>query len=72
MFLASARALADLVSQDDLDSGKLYPPLAEIRSVSLEIAVAVAEKAHQCGLARVTKVDNLRETIKQQMYDPHY
>jgi len=70
MFLASARALANLVSQDDLDSGKLYPPLAEIRNVSLEIAVVVAEKAHECGLARVTKPDNLRETIKRQMYDP--
>ena len=72
MFLASARALANLVSEDNLDAGTLYPPLSEIRNVSLEIAVAVAEKAYECGVARVPPVDNLGASIKSLMYDPRY
>ena len=72
MFLASVKALAEQVSQQSLDAGTLYPPLCDIRKVSLEIAVALAEKAYECGLARDPKPDNLRETIQDMMYDPRY
>ncbi len=71
MFLASARALADCVTQKDLDMGAIYPPLPEIRRVSLEIAVAVAEQAVQEGLAEVDNAD-WRTTIAEMMYDPKY
>src|SRR5262245_29389081 len=42
LFLAAARTLAGLVRQDDLDHGALYPPLREIRKISLAIAASVA------------------------------
>ena len=72
MFLASAKSLAEQVSQESLDAGTLYPPLRNIRQVSLEIAVALAEKAYECGIAQDPKPDNLRETIQRMMYDPRY
>lgn len=72
MFLEAARALADLVSEQDLAAGTLYPPLANIRQVSLAIAVAVAEKAWQQGLARVKRPANVEAMISSQMYDPNY
>jgi malate dehydrogenase (oxaloacetate-decarboxylating)(NADP+) len=72
MFLAAARALANEVSEDDLFEGRIYPPLARIREVSLAIAVAVAKVAYDQGLARVPKPDNLRSHIKAQMFDPSY
>lgn len=72
MFLASAQALADLVSQDDLDAGTLYPPLSEIRNVSLAIAVAVAEKAWEHGLARGLRPADLKQKISGLMYHPDY
>ena len=72
MFLASVKALAGLVSQQSLDAGTLYPPLGEIRKVSLEIAVALAEKAYECGVAQNPKPSDLRGTIEALMYDPEY
>ena len=43
VMILAAETLAGLVTQDDLDTGCVYPPLSTIRHVSLKIAVAVAE-----------------------------
>ena len=72
MFLASARALADLVSVDDLNNATLYPPLTSIREASLTIAVALAEKAYDQNLAQEPKPDNLFDAISEKMYQPDY
>ena len=72
MFLASARTLADMVDAEDLDTATLYPPLTDIREASLNIAVAVAEKAYEQNLAQEPKPENLREFIAEQMYDARY
>jgi malate dehydrogenase (oxaloacetate-decarboxylating) len=45
LFLASARALAALVSPERLAEGALYPPLSELRPVSRAIAIEVARCA---------------------------
>ncbi len=70
MFTAAARALAKQVTLDDLQSGQIYPPLANIRSVSAAIAEAVAKIAEQEGLTEAPLPPNLPEFIKSQMYDP--
>ena len=72
MFSAAARALADQVSDDDLEQGLIYPPLGKIREVSAVIATAVAEVAYTRGLARKPRPDNLLEAVRSQMYTPDY
>lgn len=72
MFFAAARTLANMVSEADLASGCVFPPLSQIRSVSLEIATAVATVAFERGLARVDEPSDIREYIRAQMYEPHY
>ena len=72
MFLASAQSLANLVSQKDLDAGTLYPPLTDIRKISLNIAVDVAKKAYECGLAQEKEPQDLETHIKAMMYQPDY
>jgi malate dehydrogenase (oxaloacetate-decarboxylating)(NADP+) len=70
LFLAAARALARLVRRRDLDQGSLYPPLKEIRNISLEIAVAVATRTYEMTLARARRPGNIRRTIEAMMYEP--
>jgi malate dehydrogenase (oxaloacetate-decarboxylating)(NADP+) len=72
MFLAAARALAELVSESDLAAGSLYPPLANLRDVSHKVACAVARQAMTDGLARRDSDDDLEAEIARSMYDPRY
>ena len=72
MFLASARSLAELVSEKDLSTSTLYPPLKDIRNASLEIAVALAEKAYDQGVAQLERPADLKQHISEMMYDPSY
>jgi malate dehydrogenase (oxaloacetate-decarboxylating)(NADP+) len=70
LFLAAARTLARLVRPGDLDAGALYPPLAQIRKISLAIAVSVATKAHALGIARARRPKNVRRSVERLMYTP--
>ena len=72
MFFAAAKALANEVTEDDLASGCIYPPLTQIRDVSAVIAAAVAEVAYERGLATVERPDNLLEHMKSRQYEPNY
>ncbi len=72
MFLESARVLAQMVTQDDLDAGAIYPSLSSIRKASLAIAVAVAEKAWEQGLARDEHPGDVQKKIADMMYSPEY
>ena len=72
MFLAGARTLADMVTDSDIAAGAIYPPLSDIRAVSLAIAVSVAEKAYEQGIAQQERPENLKESIAAMMYDPRY
>ncbi len=49
MFYVAARTLADLVGEDSLAVGRLYPDLTLIREISIKIAVAVCELAFAEG-----------------------
>ncbi len=69
-FLAAARTLANLVEEKHLAQGSLYPPLRDIRKISLAIAVSVAEKAHALKLAHAKRSADLKKTISNFMYEP--
>jgi malate dehydrogenase (oxaloacetate-decarboxylating)(NADP+) len=70
LFLEAARALAKLVQQKDLDQGSLYPPLKQIRKISLAIAVAVATKSYAMNLAREKRPRSIRRHVDALMYRP--
>jgi len=72
MFMAAAKRLASLVSDEQLERGALYPPMKNSRQVSLEVAHAVAEVAFTEGLARAERPDDLRRVLRDMQYDPSY
>jgi malate dehydrogenase (oxaloacetate-decarboxylating)(NADP+) len=72
MFFAAAQTLAHEVSNDDLDVGRIYPPLSRIRDVSAKIATAVAKVAIERGLSDLTLTGALEDDIRRHMYEPEY
>ncbi|XP_071374726.1 NADP-dependent malic enzyme [Centroberyx affinis] len=51
IFLTTAEAIADLVTEKDLAEGRLYPPLNSIRGVSFKLAVKIMEYAYEHNMA---------------------
>jgi malate dehydrogenase (oxaloacetate-decarboxylating)(NADP+) len=72
MILAAARALAAEVTETDLAEGRIYPPLARIREVSVKVALAVANEAYDQELATASKPPNLASHIRAQVFIPSY
>ena len=72
MFFVASKTLANLVSEDDLAKGRVYPSLTKIREVSAAIAVAVAEVAYARDLAGKARPADLEEHVRSQMYVPDY
>lgn len=72
MFLAAAHSLADVVTEKDLNHGSLYPPLSDIRTVSKAIAVDVASKAFEQGVAQIERPDDLEAHIESLMFKANY
>jgi malate dehydrogenase (oxaloacetate-decarboxylating)(NADP+) len=70
LFLTAARTLAGLVRKPDLDAGSLYPPLREIRKISLAIATNIATRAYDMKLARARRPRDVRRAIAATMYSP--
>jgi malate dehydrogenase (oxaloacetate-decarboxylating)(NADP+) len=72
MFFVAAKKLADLVTEDDLAQGRIFPSLTRIREVSAVIAAAVADVTFHRGLTTMIRPADLSAHIKAQMYDPEY
>jgi malate dehydrogenase (oxaloacetate-decarboxylating)(NADP+) len=72
MFAEAARALAAQVADTDLYRGSLFPSLKQIRHVSANIAVAVAEVAFRDGLAGRERPGDVLAHVKSKMWDPQY
>ncbi len=72
IFLTAAKTLAHMVTDEHLATATLYPPMQNIREVSLDIAVQVAEKFYEQGVAQEPRPSDLREFIASKMYDSNY
>ncbi|KAA8496009.1 Malic enzyme, hydrogenosomal [Porphyridium purpureum] len=74
MFQAAARRIASLVSTDKALNGRLFPPVSELRQVSVEVAEAVALVAIDQKLTPLTPADKpaIRTIIENSMWEPEY
>ena len=72
MFLAAAHSLAKQVTDSDLERGRVYPPLSQIRNVSALIALEVAKIAWSEGLADREEPEDILAEIRKHMYLPVY
>jgi len=72
-FLIASKVLADLVSEDDLELGRVYPRLDDIREISKTIAVRLIEQAYEDNLATLyPRPADLTNFITYRQYDFGY
>lgn len=72
MFAAAANALAELVSEQDLARGVLYPPLVDLRSISRSIARAVAIAARDGGVGAEMGDAELEAVLGHEIWNLDY
>ena len=75
-FTAAAQTLASLVEPEQLAKGCAYPPVKEIRRVSLEIAAAVAQSIVRSGRGdnqlKAVSLAELKQLCSDLMYVAEY
>ncbi|XP_071404782.1 NADP-dependent malic enzyme [Pithys albifrons albifrons] len=73
VFLTTAEVIAQQVSEENLQEGRLYPPLVTIQDVSLKIAVRIAEEAYRKNTASTyPQPKDLEAFIRSQVYSTEY
>lgn len=72
MFIIAARALAQQVTQSNLDIGLVYPPQSTIFDTSLKVARAVMEDVFDQGLAGIPRPADLDAHLAAKIYQPRY
>ncbi|HEY5772778.1 MAG TPA: NAD-dependent malic enzyme [Chitinophagaceae bacterium] len=72
MFVTAAEAVAEQITEENFANGLIYPLIDNILEVSYNVAVKVAEKIFENGLASVKKPADIRTFIKSKMYEPKY
>uniref|UniRef100_A0A8C1WFR1 Malic enzyme n=1 Tax=Cyprinus carpio TaxID=7962 RepID=A0A8C1WFR1_CYPCA len=74
VFLEAAKTLVDQLTDEELSQGRLYPPLSNIREVSLQMAIKVVEYVYSKGMAfrypePVDKEAYIRSVVWNTSYD---
>ncbi|KAM5180387.1 NADP-dependent malic enzyme, mitochondrial [Mantella aurantiaca] len=73
IFLTTAEAIAEDVTEENLAEGRLYPPLSSIREVSLKIAVKLVDYAYRNNLASwYPEPEDKVAFVKAIVYSPDY
>lgn len=72
LFIVAAKAVANQVTDEDLASGLIYPPLSQMLNASLTTATVIAEKIFDLGLARIPKPADVAAEIQALAYKPAY
>src|SRR5205085_11330273 len=72
MFLAAAQVLAGFAPATWDPTGALLPPLAELRWISRQVALAVGAEAQRQGLAESTTPEELARRIDARRWEPRY
>lgn len=72
MFIVAAKAVAEQVTQAELDMGLIYPPQSNILDASLHTAARIATFIFDKGLARVDRPKDIEAHIRSMAYKPQY
>jgi malate dehydrogenase (oxaloacetate-decarboxylating) len=70
MFVQASKALAGMVTAEELERGQLLPPMAAIREAAFTVARAVAIEAREAGLGRLLPDEELAGLLRRAQWSP--
>ncbi|XP_037536277.1 NAD-dependent malic enzyme, mitochondrial [Nematolebias whitei] len=73
VFLEAAKSLAEQVMDEELKEGRLYPPLSNIREVSIQISIKVMEYVYAKGMAfRYPEPQDKNRFVRSTVWNTNY
>jgi len=72
MFIVAAKAVAEQVTPEQLETGLIYPHQSQIFEASIHVAMKVAERIFEDNLAGVSRPADLEKHIRDWTYHPEY
>jgi len=72
MFMAAARALADLSPARRDPEANLLPSVTSLREVAIAVAIAVGKQAFAEGLTSGVTADTIETAVHDRMWTPRY
>ncbi|XP_056598434.1 NAD-dependent malic enzyme, mitochondrial-like [Triplophysa dalaica] len=73
VFLEAAKTLTDQLTDEELSQGRLYPPLSNIREVSIQMAIKVVEFVYSQGMAfRYPEPMDKESYVRSVVWDTNY
>jgi malate dehydrogenase (oxaloacetate-decarboxylating) len=72
MFMAAARALAELSPAKRDPDANLLPSVTALREVAIKVAIAVGKQACAEGLTEGVTADGVEAAVRTKMWTPHY
>jgi len=73
IFLEAAETLAGMVTKEHLAEGRLYPPLTQVKEISVQIAIAVAKYCYKHDMAAFyPEPEDKEQFVRDQLYDHSY
>lgn len=72
MFTAAAESLAAALSDSDLETGALLPPLLGLRTIAARVAEAVVREARGAGLGRWIEDEDIPAAVQGAMWRPDH
>jgi len=72
MVSAAASALAKSVKDEELETGSLYPSVVRLREVSRQVALAVALRAVEEGVAPMRSELEIQKALDEMIWEPVY
>jgi malate dehydrogenase (oxaloacetate-decarboxylating)(NADP+) len=72
MFIVAAKAVAEQVTPEQLDTGLIYPHQSQIFAASTHVAIKVAARIFDDDLAGVPRPADIEGHVRKWAYRPEY
>jgi malate dehydrogenase (oxaloacetate-decarboxylating)(NADP+) len=72
MFIVAAKAVAEQVTQEQLDTGLIYPHQSQIFETSIHVAIKVAQRIFEENFAGIPRPADIEEHVRKCAYRPEY